>query len=62
MHCLGSLANNSLCGLYRPEDTGGRTFGTYTLEGINVLCDALKSTTTLTSLKYASQLESFRHR
>ena len=32
--------------------------GTYTTEGINALCEALKSATTLTSLKYASQLES----
>ena len=32
--------------------------GTYTAEGIDALCEALKSTTTLTSLKYASQLES----
>ena len=46
-----SLANNMLCGV-----SGG--FGTYTLEGINALCEALKSATTLTSLKYASQLES----
>ena len=52
MHCLGSLANNMLCGIdYRGE-------GEFTAEGINTLCDALKSTTTLTSLKYASQLES----
>ena len=52
MHCLGSLANNMLCGIdYRGD-------GEFTAEGINTLCDALKSTTTLTSLKYASQLES----
>ena len=51
MHCLGSLADNALCGIHRGS-------GTYTVEGINALCEALKSTTTLTSLKYASQLES----
>ena len=56
MHCLGSLANNSLCGLN--IDQYGKMSGTYTVEGINVLCEALKSTTTLTSLKYASQLDS----
>ena len=50
--CLGSLSDNRLCGI----DEDGE--GTYTTEGINALCDALKSTTTLTSLKYASQLES----
>ena len=52
MHCLGSLANNMLCGV-TPSGNG-----TYTAQGINVLCEALKSTTTLTSLKYASHLES----
>ena len=46
-----SLADNDLCGA---KYIGG----TYTTEGINALCEALKSTTTLTSLKYASQLES----
>ena len=46
-----SLANNALCGVSGP-------FGTYTLVGINALCEVLKSTSTLTSLKYASQLES----
>ena len=56
MHCLGSLANSALCGLY--IDQYGVVHGTYTAEGINALCDALKGTTTLTSLKYASQLES----
>ena len=51
VHCLGSLANNALCGIER-----GR--GTYTVEGINALCDALKGNSTITSLKYASQLKS----
>ena len=46
-----SLANNVLCGVKG-------AFGTYTLEGINTLCKALESTSTLTSLKYSSQLES----
>ena len=54
MHCLGSLAGNALCGLI---PSGFSTSGTYTAEGITALCEALKSTTTLTSLKYASQLE-----
>jgi len=49
-----SLANNQLC--------LGFVYGNYTAESINALCDALKSTSTLTSLKYASQLESFPHR
>ena len=49
---FGSLARNQICGV----DQYGR--GTYTAEGINELCEALKSATTLTSLKYASQLES----
>ena len=47
-----SLANNQLCGV----DYLGR--GTYTADGINALCEALKGNSTLTSLKYASQLES----
>ena len=47
-----SLANNEVCGL------DGFARGTYTAEGINALCDALKGNSTLTSLKYASQLES----
>ena len=55
VHCLGSLANNALCGAYTVDYS---THGTYTAKGINVLCEALKSATTLTSLKYASQLES----
>ena len=45
-----NLANNGLCGIMH-----GR--GTHTAEGINALCDALKGNSTLTSLKYASQLE-----
>mgnify|MGYP007018300735 CR=1 FL=1 len=47
-----SLADNDLCGM---KYFGGM----YTTEVslINALCEALKSTTTLTSLKYASQLE-----
>ena len=56
MHCLGSLANNALCGL--TTDWQGKVVGKYTAEGINALCDALKGNSTLTSLKYASQLES----
>ena len=50
MHHLGSLANNALCSV---TVTGG----TCTVDGINALCDAIKGNTTLTSLKYASQLE-----
>ena len=46
-----SLANTGLCGIMHGS-------GTFFIEGINALCDALKGTTTLTSLKYASQLES----
>ena len=53
-HCLGSLAGNALCGRFKDYD--GYERGTYTAEGINALCEALKSATTLTSLKYASQL------
>ena len=49
---FGSLAGNFICGV----DAYGN--GTYTAEGINALCEALKSTTTLTSLKYASHFES----
>ena len=49
MHLLGSLAENVLCGIGR---FGG---GSYTAEGINALCEALKSTTTLTTLKYVVQ-------
>ena len=49
----GSLANNTLCGVNKYTGQGK-----YTTEGINALCEALKSATTLTSLKYASQLES----
>ena len=52
MHSLGSLAGNRLCGV-SPEGNG-----TYNAEGINALCDALKVNNTLTSLKYASRLES----
>jgi len=52
MRCLGSLADNALCGL---NDNSGRT---YTTEGINALCDTLKGNNTITSLKHASQLES----
>ena len=55
MHCLGSLANNMLCGVAK---MGSHYVGTYTAGGIRVLCDALKGNSTLTSLKYASQLES----
>ena len=51
-YCLGSLAGSQICGV----DRNGN--GEYTAEGINALCEALKSTTTLTSLKYASPLES----
>ena len=55
VHCLGSLANNSLCSVYTNEH--GMVRRTYTAEGINALCDALKGNNSLTSLKYASQLE-----
>ena len=47
-----SLADNQICGVdkyYR---------GTYTAEGINALCDALKGNNILTSLTYAGHLES----
>ena len=44
--CLGSLANNQLCGL----DGYGRR--TYNAEGINKLCDALKGSA-VTSLECA---------
>ena len=47
-----SLDDNVLCGV----DKYGN--GIYTTEGINALCDALKGNNTITSLKYASQLES----
>ena len=40
-----SLANNAVCGF---DEFGN---GTYIAEGINALCEALKSTTTLTSLE-----------
>ena len=33
------------------------TSGTYTAEGINALCEALKGKSSLTSLKYADKLE-----
>ena len=46
-----SLADTGLCGIMDG-------FSTYTTEGINTLCKGLKGNTTLTSLKYASQLES----
>ena len=44
---LGSLAYNQLCGL---DDDGN---GTYTAEGINKLCEALKGSA-VTSLKSAA--------
>ena len=51
-----SLAEDQLCGI---TSSG---LGTYTSEGIDALCEALKSTTTVTSLKsclkYAFRLES----
>ena len=43
-NAFGSLAKNQICGV---DDRGQ---GTYTVEGINALCDAIKSATTLTSL------------
>ena len=50
MHLLGSLANNQICGINK--------YGTYTIKGINALCEALTDNNTLTSLKYAHrQLE-----
>ena len=45
--CLGSLANNQLCGV----DHWGN--GTYTTEGINKLCEGLKGSA-VTSLKCAT--------
>ena len=59
-HWFGSLSDNSLCGLTTRSDWMGRESveGTYTVEGINALCEAIKSTTTLTRLKCASQIES----
>ena len=48
---LGSLASNQVCGIDHFND------GTYTAKGINALCEALKDNKTLTSLKYAHQLE-----
>ena len=55
-----SLNANQLCGI-GIDMSGNGTYspGEYTTEGINALCEALKSATTLTSLKYTSQLESF---
>ena len=41
----GSLAENRLCGVDRYGD------GTYTVEAINKLSEAIKASTTLTSLK-----------
>ena len=43
---LCSLANNTLCGVDE------RGYGTYTAEGINVLCEGLKGSA-ITSLKCA---------
>ena len=40
MHLLGSLANNQICGINWYGD------GTYTAEGINALCEALKDNNT----------------
>ena len=60
MHCVGSLSNIKICGLTPSTfGVGGEAAdaGRYTFEGISALCEAFKSTTTLTSLKYASQLE-----
>jgi len=55
MHYLGSLANNQICG-QNEYGTGTYTYGksTYTTKGIDALCEALKSTSTLTSLKHAA--------
>ena len=50
--CVGSLAGNALCGV------ASNGVGTYTDERINALCDFLKGNNTITSLKYAGQLES----
>ena len=55
MHLLGSLASNQIYGISAYVDVYGS--GTYTAEGINALCEALKDNNTLTSLKYAHQLE-----
>ena len=49
-----SLAENALCGIQSGVPGIQSFHGTYTAKGVNALCEALKSTTTLTSLKYAS--------
>ena len=48
-----SLAGNVLCGLTYDED--GDLEGTYTAEGIIMLCDALKVNATLASLECAAR-------
>ena len=48
-----SLANNELCGLYLEHGTFGKSMGTYTAEGIDKLCEGLKSSS-ITSLKSAA--------
>ena len=52
--CIGSLADNSICGV----TTGvmGRQQGTYTAEGITKLCEGLKGSA-VTSLKCAATPE-----
>ena len=48
----GSLAANALCGVY-PRNSY-TVEGTYTAEGINKLAEAIKASTTLTSLECAA--------
>tara|TARA_B110001452_G_C15002858_1_gene350590 strand:- start:252 stop:443 length:192 start_codon:yes stop_codon:yes gene_type:complete len=51
-----SLDNNNLTNHRYGDDKDNRL--TYNAEGINALCEALIGNSTLTSLEYASQLES----
>ena len=44
----GSLAANGLCGVF---NDGAYSLKTYTVEAINKLSEAIKTSTTLTSLK-----------
>ena len=49
--CIGSLANNSICGV--TTDVLGIQHGAYTAEGITKLCKGLKGSA-VTSLKCAA--------
>ena len=51
--CIGSLANNSICGV--TTDFMGTQQGTYTAEGITKLCEGLKGSA-VTSLECAAAL------